>query len=128
MPAATACASRGVDAGREPDDGVPGVQDAGAAAHRAPARGRVLGGVRLAEDLAVELEHRVAADDDPVEVRDVVGEPRGDIRGLAAREQQHVLVGRERAALGRLDRRDDGVLVDVGRDGERAGCRTAAAA
>ena len=46
------------------DDAVPGGQRAGAAAHRVPAAGRLLGGVRLAERLPVEHEHRVAADDE----------------------------------------------------------------
>ena len=41
---------------------VPGVQHPGAAAHRPPAADRLLRGGRLAEDLAVEGQHRVAAD------------------------------------------------------------------
>src|SRR5690606_6380281 len=99
------------------------VQHPGAAAHRAPAPGGRLGGVRLAEDLAVELEHRVAADDDPVEVRVGLDQARCDIRRLAPGQQQHVLGGGERAALGGFDRRDDGVLVDLRRQGLRLDAR-----
>ena len=65
----------------------------GAAAHRMPPRRRDLGRMRLSEDLAVELEHRVAADHDPVEVGDIVGEPRGDRGRLPSREEQDVLFG-----------------------------------
>ena len=53
-----------------------------------------------------------------IEVRDVVGQARDHVGGLAPREQEHVLVGCERAVLGGFDRRDDRLLVDVGGDGE----------
>ena len=75
---------------------------AGPAAHRAPAPGRDLGGVGLAEDLAADLEHRVAADHDPVESGLLRGDAGRDIRSLAAGEQQDVLVGLEAPTLGRL--------------------------
>ena len=126
---ATACASRGSRAGREADDRVPGVQHAGAPAHRLPPRGRVLGGVRLAEHLAVELEHRVAADHDAVEVGDRRRRARAATSAALRRASSSTCSSRrEGAPLGCLDRRDDGLLVDVGSDGQRAGCRTAAAA
>ena len=53
-------------AGRGVAQAVTGVEHAGAAAHRLPAPGRLVGVVRLAERLAVELEHRVAAEHDRV--------------------------------------------------------------
>jgi hypothetical protein len=62
--AATACASRAGCPGR-PDDAVAGVQHARASAHLLPPRHGDLGSQRLAEHLPVELEHGVAADDDP---------------------------------------------------------------
>jgi hypothetical protein len=45
---------------------VPGVQGSGAAAHGVPALGGLLRAGRLAEGLAVELQERVAADDESV--------------------------------------------------------------
>ena len=116
---ATACASTRLRSRTDPDDAVPGVQHARPAAHRPPARGRDLGGVRLAEDLAVDLEHRVAADHDPVETGLIRGDAGRDIRSLAAREQQDVLVRREAPTFGRLDVGDDRVLVHLGSHGER---------
>jgi hypothetical protein len=68
---------------------------------------------------AVDLEHRVAADDDAVEVGDVVHEGCRDVGGLASREQQDVLVGRQDARLACLDLVDDRLLVDVGRPQQR---------
>ena len=40
----------------------------------------------------------------------------GDLRRLAACEQQNMLVEDEGAPLGGLDRGDDSIFVDVGRD------------
>lgn len=99
--------------------GVPGVQHARPAAHLAPARGGVLGSQRLSEHRAVELEHRVPADHDAVEGRVVVGEAGRDVRSFAPCEQQDVLVGSERAALGGLHGVDHRLFIDVRRDRER---------
>ena len=106
-----------VRAGPQAVHRVPGVQHAGVPAHRPPARGGRLGRVGLAEHLAVQLEHRVAPDHDAVEGRVLFGDAGRDIRRLPAREQQHVLGGREGAPFGCLDRRDDGLFVHVRRRG-----------
>ena len=110
---------RGLLAGRptglDPDDAVAGVEDAGAPAHLLPAGGRDVGEMGLAEHLAVDLEHGVPADDDTVESGVGSGEGCRDIRRLATREQQHMLVRRQGAALGGFGGGDDGVFVDVRR-------------
>ena len=66
------------------------------------------------EDFAADLEHRVAADHDAVELRIFGGDGRRDVGGLTPCEHEHVLVGRERASLVGLDRRDDRLFVDGG--------------
>ena len=80
------------------DQAVPGVQHPAAAAHRAPPRPGVVGVVGLAEDAAVELEHRVAAEHQQVGAgrRQVAlaGQPLDDGLGLelgkARRERRRV--------------------------------------
>ena len=88
------------------DQPVTRVQRAFATAHRAPA---VAGGcrvARLAEDLAAELEHRVAAEDDRVGL--VLAD---DLLGLGAREGEHGVGGGDGAGRG-----EQRILVHVGHD------------
>src|SRR5690606_38934094 len=97
-------AGLGPVAGAAVDEPVPGVEDAGPAAHPPPARDRLAGVRGLAVDGAVELEHRVAPDDDRLSRAD------GDVARLRAGEEQD-LVGRARAGVGGGE---EGRLVDVG--------------
>ena len=103
---------------RDAEDAVARVQHPGPPAHVPPPGGRRLGRVRLAVDRPVELEHRVAADDDAVETRVIGADPGGNVRGLAAGEHEHVLGGREGATRLGLDAGDDRVLVDVRGEGQ----------
>ena len=92
---------------------VAGVQHAGATAHRPPAPDRVVGVVGLAERLAVELQHRVAA------------EHEGAVRGLRRRRRR--TSARPGAARARPGRGDDLRLVDAGDDDATARRRRRAA-
>lgn len=94
-----------------------GVEDAGAPAHRLPPGTGRLGRIGLAEDLPVELEHRVATDHDALET--LCRESVGDVGGFPPREKKDVFVGWERATLGGFGRRDDRFLIDLRSPGGR---------
>ena len=107
------------------DEPVPRVQHAAAAPLGEPALAGDVRLVRLAVDRAVELERRVAAEDEPVDA--VRLEPRGREHrrveprfGLQPREQLHHLGGRQRA-IGMLRRRrgDGRLLIHPGRERDR---------
>ena len=105
MPAATACASRGAAPGARRTTACPECSTPvrpRIACHRAVAFSGVCG-------LPSTSPSSSNIESPPMTMPSKSGmssrEPRRDIGGLAAREQQHVLVGREGAALGGLDRR-----------------------
>ena len=78
----TACpsATRSIAPSASAQHRVPGDQLAAAAGHRPPARPGLRGVRRLADQLAADVQHRVAADHD--RVRTVVGDPAGHRGGL----------------------------------------------
>ncbi len=87
------------------EHGVPGDQLAAPPGHGAPALARLVHRRRLARQLAVEVQHRVAAEHDGV----VEVEPAGHRGGLRGRQRRHLLRGR--GVRARVEQR---VLVDVG--------------
>ena len=98
-------------AGRGVAQAVAGVQHAGAAAHRLPAADGLVGVARLAERLAVELEHRVAAEHQRA-VGQVVA--RGDGGALELGELQRQLGRRQPVELRLVDAGDDHHRVEAG--------------
>jgi len=94
------------------------MEDAGGAAHLVPTAGRLLGRVRLAVDPAADLEHRVAADHDAVELSDR-RELVGDRRRLRPGEQQHQFGRRKVGAPLGCGGCGHSILVDVRRLRER---------
>ena len=97
--AASAASSAALALAAHPDHPVSRVQHAGLAAHRMPPGGGHLGHVRLAEDLAVDFEHRVAADDDSRKAWVQLLDARGDLLGFEPCKQQHCVVWGEVAGL-----------------------------
>ena len=97
--------------GRRVVEAVPGAEHAGPTAHRLPAAYGVVGVVGLAERLAVEVEHGVAAEHQRAGRYAVAGDDR---RALQLGELERELGRRQPVELGLVDPGDDHHRLDAG--------------
>ncbi len=102
------------------DEPVAGVKVPGPAALRSPALERHLGMVRLAVDLAADLERRVSAEDEAAQGgAGRIDRALGDRFGLEACEQLHHIGSGQRPAERRLGVAHGGLFVDARRERDR---------